>query len=71
MDKKQLLLDSIKKLLALKVSDEEIILNLKDVGVKEALSVYVASAFIFTLSEATAFVPASTSVHAFASLDPS
>ncbi len=36
MNRKQLLLDSVKKLLALNVSDDEIILNLKDVGINEA-----------------------------------
>ena len=35
MDKKKVILDSIKKLIALNVSDEEIILNLKEIGVSE------------------------------------
>jgi len=35
MDRKQLLLDSVRKLLALNVSDKEIILNLKDVGINQ------------------------------------
>ena len=38
MDRKQILLDSVKKLVALDVSDEEIILNLKDVGLSQGES---------------------------------
>lgn len=38
MDKRQLLLDSVKKLLALHASDGEIIDNLHDVGIKEDLA---------------------------------
>ena len=36
MDKKKVILDSIKKLIALNVSDEEILLNLKEIGVSES-----------------------------------
>ncbi|MBI4053464.1 MAG: hypothetical protein HY394_05515 [Candidatus Diapherotrites archaeon] len=38
MDRRQILLDSVKKLVALDVSDEEIILNLKDVGLSQGES---------------------------------
>jgi len=36
MDKKKVILDSIKKLIALNVSDQEILLNLKEIGVSES-----------------------------------
>ena len=35
MDKKEVLLDSIKKLITLNVSEREILLNLKDIGVDD------------------------------------